>query len=178
MSYPVYHTMEDALGQFYADVHERNVVAGWWTDIETGEPKKRNVGEMFVLIVTELAEAFKAYVDRSNDDKLPQYPGVGVELADVQIRVADFAGALRAGRVVHHQRGTFNPGEDFFLRIRDLADKYEAIRKTPDAVGEPETGAFIKPMDVAEMVVAKLAYNANRADHKIENRLKPDGKRT
>lgn len=34
------------------------------------------------------------------------------------------------------------------------------------------------PMDVAVMVDAKLAFNATREDHKIENRLKEDGKRT
>jgi hypothetical protein len=33
-------------------------------------------------------------------------------------------------------------------------------------------------MDVAPMVDAKLDFNASRPDHKIENRLKDDGKRT
>lgn len=167
-----------ALGKFYDTVHADNVKAGWWTDIRTGQPKRRNVGEMFILIVTELAEAFDAYTKDAADDKLPQYPGVGVELGDVQIRIADFAGALRAGRVVDHSRGTFNPGEDYFLKVKGLAAGYEAIRKTPSAVGEVETGEYIPAMDVVEMIVAKLEFNANRADHKIENRLLDGGKRT
>ena len=167
-----------ALAKFYDDVHAANVRAGWWTDIATGRPKKRNVGEMFVLIVTELAEAFRAYVNGDLDDKLPLFPGLGVELGDVQIRLADFMGALRAGRIVEHAQGTFNPGEDYFLRVREFAEGYEAIRKTSSAVGEPETGEYIAPMDPVAMIAAKLAFNASREDHKIENRLKDDGKRT
>ena len=42
----------------------------------------------------------------------------------------------------------------------------EPSNKTPD------------PMDVALMTDAKLSFNAKREDHKIENRLKSDGKRT
>jgi hypothetical protein len=33
-------------------------------------------------------------------------------------------------------------------------------------------------MDIALMTDEKLAFNAVREDHKIENRLKEDGKRT
>lgn len=168
----------DMLGAFYDDAHAANVAAGWWTDLATGEPKRRNVGEMFILIVTELAEAFDAYVHNAMDDKLPEFPGVGVEIGDVQIRLADFAGALRAGRIVEHSHGTFNPGEDYFLRVKDFAKQYEAIRKTPQAVGEPEIGDYLMPMDVVAMIAAKLEFNANRADHKVENRLKDGGKRT
>jgi hypothetical protein len=168
----------DALGEFYDNVHAMNVAAGWWTDIKTGQPKKRNVGEMFILMVTELAEAFSAYVDKAMDDKLPQFPGLGVEMGDVQIRLADFMGALRAGRIVHHTLGTFNPGEDYFLQVRSMANRYEAIRKTPQAVGEEENGDYIDPMDVVEMIVEKLRFNASRLDHTIAHRLSDEGKRT
>ena len=166
-----------SLSKFYDDVHAANVRAGWWTDIASGQPKKRNVGEMLVLIVTELSEAYRAYVNGDFDDKLPLFPGLGVELGDVQIRLADFAGALRAGRVVGVSQA-LNPGESYFRRIAAIADEYETIRKTPQAVGHQETGDPLPPMDVVPMIVAKLAFNANREDHKIENRLKDDGKRT
>lgn len=178
MSYPNYDTAAESLDKFYDEVHAGNVKAGWWTDIATGETKKRNVGEMFILIVTELAEAFDAYKNDSMDDKLPQFHGLGVEMADVQIRIADFMGALRAGRIVHRSFGTFNPGEDYFLRAKEYADGYESIRKTPQAVGEPELGDYMEPMDVGEMIFAKMAFNAKREDHQIANRLKDGGKRT
>lgn len=167
----------DALRTFFTDVHERNVRAGWWTDLDTGGPKKRNVGEMFTLFVTEIAEAYMGWLNSENDDKLPEYPAIGVELADTLIRVADFCGALAAGRIVAHRTGR-NPGDEMFQEIVQIANRYESIRKTPHANGEPETADFLEPMDVAIMTDAKLAFNAKRADHKIENRLKPDGKRT
>lgn len=167
----------DALRTFFTDAYDRNLKAGWWTDITTGEPKKRNVGELFVLFVTEIAEAYLAWRDKAADDKLSEYPGLGVELADLGIRWADFCGAALAGNIVEEPTGK-NPGDEIFQRIVQHALHYEGIRKTPAAVGEPETAGFLPAMDIAAMTDAKLAFNAQRPDHKIENRLKEDGKRT
>ena len=171
-------THADALRTFFTDVHERNVRAGWWSDLETGGPKKRNVGEMFTLVVTEIVEAYTAWVQGAADDKLTHFPGIGVELGDALIRLADFCGALAAGRIVDSGHPVFNPGDRAFLEIAAIGRHYESIRKTPEAVGEPEQSDFLEPMDVAIMVDEKLAFNATRSDHQIANRLKPDGKRT
>lgn len=168
----------DALRTFFTDVHERNVRAGWWSEITTGEPKKRNVGEMFTLVVTEIVEAYTAWVEGAQDDKLAHFPGIGVELGDALIRLADFCGALQAGRIINSDRLVFNPGDRAFLEIAAIGRHYESIRKTPEAVGSPEEADFLEPMDVAVMIDEKLAFNAKREDHKIENRLKSDGKRT
>lgn len=168
---------EDALRRFFQDVNARNLKAGWWTNIDSGEPLKRSVGEMFILIVTELVEAYKAWLFSEADDKLPQYPGVGVEIGDLLIRVADFCGGLYAGLIVEPS-DTDNPGDQMFKEIVEIAERYEAIRKTPAAKGQPETGDFLPSMDVSIMVDAKLDFNAQRPDHKIENRLKEGGKRT
>lgn len=168
----------DALRTFFADVHARNVKAGWWHSLETGEPLKRSVGEIFTLFVTEIAEAYLAWLDNNApDDKLPQHPGIGVELGDLAIRFADFCGALAEGKVVMDS-GTRNPGDTMFKEIVEIALRYEGIRKTPQAVGDPEQGEFLPPMDVAGMIDEKLAFNASRADHKIENRLAEGGKKT
>lgn len=168
-----------ALKTFFDDVHARNVKAGWWTNIETGEPLKRNVGEMFVLMVTELAEAYEGWLNGDMDDKLPEHPAIGVELGDLIIRVADFCGALSAGRVLNPEPRVHNPGDDMFREIVAIANRYESIRKTPHAKGDPEIAEFIPdPMDVSVMIDQKLEYNATRSDHQIANRLKPDGKRT
>lgn len=165
------------LGTFFSDVYHRNVQAGWWNEITTGERKKRSVGELFMLMVTEIAEAYLAYVERAADDKLPEYPGLGVEMADLGIRWADFCGALYDGVIVEDS-GAWNPGAKMFRQIVEIANEYELIRKTPEAKGDPELGEPIPPMDVALMVDVKLAFNATRADHKIENRLKEGGKKT
>lgn len=165
------------LALFFSDVHERNRRAGWWTDLETGEPKKRSVGELFMLFITEIAEAYEAYVRNQSDDKLPHYPGLGVELGDLGIRLADFAGAAMGGYLVEYS-GVRNPGDELFEEVLAIASRYEKIRKTPEAIGDPEQGQPLPPMDIPAMIDEKLAYNAKRADHKIENRLKDDGKKT
>jgi hypothetical protein len=167
-----------ALDTFFDDVHARNVMAGWWTDITTGQPKKRNVGELFILMVTELWEAYDAWRNNAPDDKLPEFPGLGVEIGDLLIRVADFAGALAAGRVIAYDPDSDNPGQAMFVEIGEIAERYESIRKTPAALGGPELADFIPATTVGKMIDGKLAFNATRADHKIENRLKEDGKRT
>jgi hypothetical protein len=168
---------ESALRQFFSDVHERNVKAGWWSEITTGEPKKRSPGELLILMVTEMAEAYEAWLDGTPDDKLPQFPGFGVEMADLGIRFADFCGALMAGRIIAPDPAR-NPGDAMFREIVEIAKRYESIRKTPEAVGNPETADFLPPQDVAQFTDAKLAFNAVRPDHKIEARLAEDGKRT
>lgn len=99
-------------------------------------------------------------------------------MADLGIRWADLCGALMAGAILEPTPAVFNPGDSMFREIVEIARRYESIRKTPEAVGEPETADFLPPMDVAEMIDAKLSFNAQRPDHKIENRLKDDGKRT
>lgn len=75
-----------------AIVHEAN--AKWWTDLETGQPIKRNVGELLMLVVSELAEAMEGDRKGLNDDKLPHRKMFEVELADVLIRVFDIAGGI------------------------------------------------------------------------------------
>ena len=61
----------------------------WWQDLITGEAKDRNIGELLMLVTSELAEALEG--DRKNlkDDKLPQYKMFDVEIADALIRLFD-----------------------------------------------------------------------------------------
>lgn len=107
--------------------HGRAKAGGWWTSLETGEPKDRNNGELICLMHSELSEAMEG--DRKNkmDEHLPHRKSLEVELADCIIRIADFAGG----------RG----------------------------------------LDVGGAILEKLEYNAQRADHKIENRKLENGKK-
>ncbi len=82
---------------------------------------------MFMLMVSEIVEAMEGVRKGLRDEHLPHRPSVEVELADLLIRVFDYAGATRL----------------------DLQGAYDE----------------------------KRAYNAKRADHKPENRLKPGGKK-
>lgn len=77
---------------------------GWWNELLTdrdlrshGYPKIRpnkNVGELLMLITTEVAEAMEADRKGLMDDKLTHRTGLEVELADAVIRIFDMAGGL------------------------------------------------------------------------------------
>lgn len=66
--------------------------AGWWSDLETGEPLERNKGEMLCLIHSEVSEALEGVRKDCMDDKLPHRKMEEVELADAMIRILDYAG--------------------------------------------------------------------------------------
>lgn len=108
-------------------IYNYNVAAGWYTDLETGLPKKRNFGEVIALMHSELSEALEGWRKNLMDDHLPTRKMVEVELADAVIRILD----------------------------------------TAEAEG----------LDLAGALQEKFLYNQSRADHKIENRLKDNGKK-
>lgn len=119
------------LTQLVAICHGASKAAGWWNDLNTGEPlplTQERVGDKLMLIVTEIAEAKEGHRKNLKDDHLPERSMVEVELADAVIRIADLAGVMG--------------------------------------------------LDLAGAVIDKLAYNANRDDHKLENRKSENGKKT
>lgn len=137
----------------------------WWIDPATGEKKDRNVGEMLMLMTSELSEAsegdpsynamlmpivnrlsaaLEGHRKNKMDEHLPQFHSIDVELVDCIIRAMDLLGARYATRVVH---------------VLAQGDRLDV---QPDSPG-----------DIFE---AKCAYNANRADHRPENRIAPGGK--
>ncbi len=75
----------------HSDARER----GWWSDLETGEPKERNTGELLMLIVSEVAEAMEGARKDLQDAHLPHRKSIEVELADAIIRIADLAESLK-----------------------------------------------------------------------------------
>lgn len=86
-------------------IHQGNVEAGWWTDLDTMQSLaeecrirtrfgKALVAEKLVLIHSEVSEAMEAARKNLMDDKLAHRKGIEVELADAVIRILDLCGAL------------------------------------------------------------------------------------
>ena len=71
-------------------IHNDNVAKGFWPE----DKSTRNVGEALMLAVSELSEGLEAHRKDLNDDHLPQYKGLPVELADCIIRIMDLGFGL------------------------------------------------------------------------------------
>lgn len=82
-----------ALRSIQDTIHRSCLAAGWYTDLKTGEPIKRNFGEVIALMHSELSEALEGYRKDLMDDHLPTRKMIEVELADCIIRIMDTAGA-------------------------------------------------------------------------------------
>lgn len=73
--------------------YRRLEAAGWWDDQD--RTSIWVIGTKLALIHSEVSEAFEGLRKGLQDAHLPHRTMLEVELADVVIRVADLAGALR-----------------------------------------------------------------------------------
>jgi hypothetical protein len=185
-------------------IHADNVLAGWWTDINTNLStlETRNRAELMLLVDSEVTEADQGLKENINDDKLPHLPMFNVELGDVAIRLFDMIGAenslygdqvsidveaLNAEMMALFVEKPVATSDQWFLEIVNRMSKgMEHIRKGRTVQHRQElisglvtTFAIAEScgFDLFDVIEQKRAFNASRADHKIENRLKDDGKK-
>lgn len=92
-------TMHQSLNHLAFDIHANNRKAGWWDN-------PREDGTLFMLMVSEIAEAMEGARKDLMDDKLPHHKMVDVELADAIIRILDYCGAhdIDIGGIVAEKR--------------------------------------------------------------------------
>lgn len=183
-----------SLADLCRDIHESNRVAGWWTDLKTGESivETRNRPEMLMLAVSELAEAAEG-IDLRPDDKLPHLAMFDVELADFVIRQLDQIGAEVSLGAEMPEWPSFctSPlrrlswSEQLLMLVNAVARAMEHYRKGRvqqyvDQMAEGVTLAFdiaeVNGIDLFDVIAQKRAYNGRRADHKPENRKAEGGK--
>lgn len=181
-------------------IYNHNVKAGWW------DAPVREDGTTIALVHSELSEAWGGFKMDIPDDHLPQYQNVVVELADAAIRIYDFFGhkkwdlekAIEVIYVLQAEEPLL-PFEnmdiaEYFSDVHyHVSAALEGVRK--DQIMQIADGI----LDIAafELAIAldmiygcitwgwplekaigdKRAYNANRADHKRENRVKENGKK-
>ena len=180
------------------DIHKSNVIAGWWTDLETGLPKERCHSEMKMLQITELSEAMEGYRKNSMDDKLPQYKMLDVELVDCMIRQLDVIGYLLVKNsqfvienyITSLQEDYEKQTENVPVMLFNLtgsivltdypADQKDSVHHLVSCVSalyDVYEVALSLGVNIKEVMNAKRKFNASRLDHKIENRRAPEGKK-
>lgn len=180
-----------SLNELATVIHQKNLEAGWWSDLKTGQRIERNVGELLCLVHSELTEAWEGHADDLNDDKLPHRKMFEVELADAQIRLLDIAGAYACDLEAPTNDIRITSLESALLDAhRDVSRAMEGNRKNKSRDGRKvfdieiaNAFAMISAIgdftgaDVPGAIAEKVEFNAKREDHKIAHRLSDNGKK-
>jgi len=97
--------------QWQKEIHEYAKAKGWWD-----EDKPRSFGDLCMLFVTEIAEAYEEFRSHKDFDEVyfnPEKPGkpegIPTELADCVIRIIDWFGAMGIDlQSILEQKHTYN----------------------------------------------------------------------
>ena len=176
----------------------------WWHD-EAGNRLDRNKGELLCLIHSEISEATEGELTGKRDDHLPHRLMTEVEMADVSIRIYDYAEGFgydlqgAADDLVASGWEAYSHSvADYLLDIARLhmhvSEAMEGERKSSitrlSVVDRPVAEvALTRTMllisaycdvhgyDLASAIEEKLAYNQRRQDHTYAARAQANGKK-
>jgi hypothetical protein len=179
------------LTAFANEVHTLN--EKWWLDLETGEPKKRHITELQVLILSEWVECLEGERKDEWDDHLPHHKKAKVEMADAMIRVLDMAGGHRCTiEDFFDQYDSIPHEQDVFCGHRLVTEMifHGCVTITsPNNFEDEDQYVSVMIADIERYCIArgyidlwdivreKLEYNKVRVDHTIEHRRAAGGKK-
>lgn len=163
-------------------IHDQNVKMGWWD-------KPRGYKTMAALFHSELSEAMEGDRKDLMDDHLPNYKMYWVELADFAIRCMDYLGYYDHDDYDYWIEVATTPIEficDMHSQVssfvNSMSDPYYSETSQPlDCLSYAVMACFshakVYEVDLMKITKEKIEYNKNRADHKLENRAKANGKK-
>lgn len=145
----------DSLNELVEYVHQDSIRAGWWTNLYYRDQAGTLLGagvpeELVVPALNKLGIEYHTYSTRN----------VGEMLCLIHSEISEAMEGYRKNLMddkLPHRPMIEVELADAMIRIMDLAGSQQ--------------------MDLAGAIKEKLEYNATRADHKIENRLKENGKK-
>ncbi len=175
------------------EIHADNIAVGWWDNPDECLYQKLQ------LVSTEIAEATEGARKNLMDTHLSHRKMEEVEYADAMIRILDIGGKLRLEYIVgedphHYCLPTSSVGKQHLginATIVNMADSLRTYSNAPDrrilqlmtseaysaVINSIMKVASNRNCDVITAMEEKIIYNAQRADHKRENRAEANGKK-
>lgn len=166
----------------------------WWPADKLSRPK----GQLLALCVSELSEALEGHRRDLRDDKLPHRRMVEVELVDFLIRAFDMAGgygwdiqeeeiglpSLAAYGQYYYNQNRYAVSDNFpdnemrvIAHLINCWVGYDEAASLQKAICSVLTVMSHYQMDIQGAFDEKMAFNAHRADHKLEHRAADGGKK-
>jgi hypothetical protein len=166
-------------------IYANNVKVGWW------EGEQACIFQKIQMASTEMAEATEGARKNLMDDKLPHRKMEEVELADALIRVLEVGGRMDL-RYVVSWIGTEWCDSSNSVGMQHLGINKALIQFAVQAYRGSSAPVLSKcystiidcilkvashrNYDIMAAMHEKMEFNATRADHKLDNRAKDNGK--